>query len=76
MTPYPPAINNLTRIAAKRKVPVIAFTDCLASPVAPAAKVHLEIDEAEDCGIHSLSATICAAMALAVAAGARRREIA
>ncbi|HZP20018.1 MAG TPA: MurR/RpiR family transcriptional regulator [Bauldia sp.] len=71
-TPYWPMTVELTRQAAERKVPVIAITDSPFSPLAPSATVQLEIVEADYSGFRSLSATLCVAMALAVAAGARR----
>jgi DNA-binding MurR/RpiR family transcriptional regulator len=72
-TPYWPMTVELTRQAAERKVPVIAITDSPFSPLSPSAKVQLEIVEADYSGFRSLSATLCVAMALAVAAGARRK---
>jgi DNA-binding MurR/RpiR family transcriptional regulator len=71
-TPYTPATVDLTRAAAERHVPVIAITDSPFSPLSPSAKVQLEIVEADYSGFRSLSATLCLAMALAVATGARR----
>jgi DNA-binding MurR/RpiR family transcriptional regulator len=71
-TPYTPTTVDLTRAAADRNVPVIAITDSPFSPLAPSAKVQLEIVEADYSGFRSLSATLCLAMALAVTTGARR----
>lgn len=71
-TPYWPMTVELTRLAAERRVPVIAITDSPFSPLSPSAKVQLEIVEADYSGFRSLSATLCLAMALAVATGARR----
>ncbi len=71
-TPYWPMTVELTRRAAERKVPVIAITDSPFSPLAPSAQVQLEIVEADYAGFRSLSATLCLAMALAVATGAKR----
>jgi DNA-binding MurR/RpiR family transcriptional regulator len=70
--PYTPATVELTAGAATRKVPVIAITDSPLSPLSPSAQVQLEIVEADYAGFRSLSATLSLAMALAVAAGARR----
>jgi DNA-binding MurR/RpiR family transcriptional regulator len=70
--PYAPITVDLARHAADRHVPVIAITDSPFSPLAPGAKVQLEIVEADYAGFRSLSATLCLAMALAVATGARR----
>jgi DNA-binding MurR/RpiR family transcriptional regulator len=71
-TPYTPLTVDLAGAAAERHVPVIAITDSPFSPLAPSAKVQLEIVEADYSGFRSLSATLCLAMALAVATGARR----
>lgn len=71
-TPYTPATVELTGLAAERRVPVIAITDSPFSPLAPSATVQIEIAEADHAGFRSLSATLCLAMALAVATGARR----
>lgn len=70
--PYTPATVELTVQASGRKVPVIAITDSPLSPLSPSAEVQLEIVEADYAGFRSLSATLSLAMALAVAAGARR----
>ncbi len=72
--PYTPVTVELTRSAAERHVPVVAITDSPLSPLAPSAKVQLEIVEADYSGFRSLSATLCLAMALAVATAARRGD--
>ena len=71
-TPYTPTTVELTRQLATRHVPIIAITDSPFSPLTPSASVQLEIVEADYSGFRSLSATLCLAMALAVATGARR----
>jgi len=73
-SPYTPATVELTRAAAQRHVPVVAITDSPLSPLAPSAKVQLEVVEADYSGFRSLSATLCLAQALAVATGARRER--
>jgi DNA-binding MurR/RpiR family transcriptional regulator len=72
-TPYTPTTVELTRQLVARHVPIIAITDSPFSPLAPSASVQLEIVEADHSGFRSLSATMCLAMALAVATGARRK---
>ncbi|MCB1501649.1 MAG: MurR/RpiR family transcriptional regulator [Bauldia sp.] len=72
--PYTPTTVELAAAAAGRKVPVVAITDSPLSPLAPAAEVRIEIVEADYAGFRSLSATLSLAMALAVAAGARRTK--
>ena len=71
-TPYSPVTVDLTRQASERGVPVIAITDSPFSPLSPGARVQFEVVEADYSGFRSLSATLCLAMALAVATGARR----
>jgi DNA-binding MurR/RpiR family transcriptional regulator len=73
-SPYTPATVELTRAAAQRHVPVVTITDSPLSPLAPSARVQLEVVEADYSGFRSLSATLCLAMALAVATGARRER--
>jgi DNA-binding MurR/RpiR family transcriptional regulator len=71
-TPYTPTTVDLTSQLAGRGVPVIAITDSPFSPLSPNANVQFEVVEADYSGFRSLSATLCLAMALAVATGARR----
>jgi DNA-binding MurR/RpiR family transcriptional regulator len=71
-TPYTPTTIELAHELASRKVPVITITDSAFSPLAPSAQIQLEVVEADYSGFRSLSGTLCLAMALAVAAGARR----
>ncbi len=73
-TPYSPITVDLAGRAAERGVPVIAITDSPFSPLSPNAAVQLEVVEADYAGFRSLSATLSLAMALAVAAGARRES--
>ncbi|MCB1495736.1 MAG: MurR/RpiR family transcriptional regulator [Bauldia sp.] len=71
-SPYAPITVELTTRAAERGVPVIAITDSPFSPLSSNATIQLEVVEADFAGFRSLSATLALAMALAVAAGARR----
>lgn len=71
-TPYTPLTVELTDRSASRGVPVIALTDSAFSPLSPNATVKFEIPEADYAGFRSLAATFCVAMALTVAAGAKR----
>jgi DNA-binding MurR/RpiR family transcriptional regulator len=70
--PYSPITVELTGQAAGRKVPIVAITDSPFSPLSANASVQFELVEADYAGFRSLSATLSLAMALAVAAGARR----
>ncbi len=73
-TPYTPTTVELTERAADRGVPVIALTDSPFSPLSPKATVKFEIPEADYAGFRSLSATLCVAMTLTVAAGTERKQ--
>ena len=66
---------DLTDRLADRGVPVIALTDSPFSPLSPKASVKFEIPEADYAGFRSLAATLCVAMALAVATGAKRNKM-
>ena len=70
--PYTPATVELAAAAAAHKVPVITITDSPLSPLSPSATIQFEIIEADHAGFRSLAATLSLAIALAVAAGARR----
>lgn len=72
--PYTPMTVELTEHLAGRGVPVIALTDSPFSPLAPHATIAFEIVEADYAGFRSLSATLCMAMALAVATAAKRTK--
>lgn len=74
-TPYTPFTVELANRSASAGVPVIALTDSAFSPLSPAATVKFEIPEADYAGFRSLAATFCVAMALIVAAGAKRSEM-
>lgn len=71
-TPYTPATVELAAEASKRKVPVISITDSPLSPLSPSAEIQFEILEADHAGFRSLAGSMSLAMALVVAAGARR----
>jgi DNA-binding MurR/RpiR family transcriptional regulator len=71
-TPYTPMTVDLTERLAARGVPVIALTDSAFSPLSRHAAVKFEVPEADYAGFRSLAATLCVAMALAVATAARR----
>ncbi len=74
-TPYTPMTVDLTDRLAERGVPVVALTDSPFSPLSPRATVAFEIPEADYAGFRSLAATFCVAMALGVAAAAKRNEL-
>jgi DNA-binding MurR/RpiR family transcriptional regulator len=72
--PYTPATVELAAAAASRKVPVISITDSALSPLSPSASIQFEMVEADYAGFRSMAATFSLAMALVVAAGARRNK--
>lgn len=73
-TPYTPTTVDLAQKAAAAGVPVVAITDSPFSPLRPCAAVQFDVAEADFSAFRSLSATFCLAMALAVAAAARREQ--
>jgi DNA-binding MurR/RpiR family transcriptional regulator len=73
-TPYTPMTVELTERAADHGVPVIALTDSALSPLSPKATIKFEIPEADYAGFRSLSATLCVAMTLTVAAATERKQ--
>lgn len=70
-TPYTPFTVEQARIAAERGTPVIVITDSVFSPLQPYARIWFEVVESDFGAFRSLSATLCLAMTLAVAAGER-----
>ena len=70
-TPYTPFTVEQARAAADRGTPVIVITDSVFSPLQPYARIWFEVVESDYGAFRSLSATLCLAMTLAVAAGER-----
>jgi DNA-binding MurR/RpiR family transcriptional regulator len=68
---YASDVLDLVERCHDRGVPVVAITDGPLSPLAPFARVSLEVVEAEVQAFRSLSASMCLALALAVALGHR-----
>ena len=71
-TPYTPSTVEMTTLIGRRGVPILAITDSAFSPLAPIAKVWLEVAETDFGAFRSLAATLCLAMALAVATAEKR----
>ena len=65
-TPYAPTTIELAHVAARRGIPVIAITDSPFSPLAPVARVRIDVAEADYGAFRSLAATFALAMTLAV----------
>jgi DNA-binding MurR/RpiR family transcriptional regulator len=72
--PYTPLTVDTTRMLAARDVPVVAITDSALSPLTRSATVWFEVSEADFGAFRSMSATLCLAMALGVAAAERRQD--
>ncbi|MCB1884264.1 MAG: MurR/RpiR family transcriptional regulator [Geminicoccaceae bacterium] len=72
--PYAPETLGLAVRAADAGVPLLALTDGPLSPLVPLAEATLFLREAEHAGVRSLSASMCLAVSLIVAAGARLAE--
>ncbi|WP_370438972.1 MurR/RpiR family transcriptional regulator [Microvirga sp. TS319] len=73
-TPYAPATADLTAVAARGNIPVVAITDSAFSPLVASADVWLEVAEADFGAFRSLSASFALAMALAVGTAEKRAE--
>ena len=65
-TPYAPSTVELAHAAARRGIPVVAITDSPFSPLAPVARVRIDVAEADYGAFRSLAATFALAMTLAV----------
>ncbi len=70
-SPYSPETLAVTEAAVKAGASVLAITDGPLSPLAPLAKVCLEVEEAEVESFRSLSACMCLALTLVVSLGHR-----
>jgi len=73
-TPYTPATIELAQVLARRGIPVIAITDSAFSPLAPLARIRLDVDEADYGAFRSLAATFALAMTLAVGTAERKGQ--
>lgn len=71
-TPYTPATVELSSLARRSNVPVVAVTDSPFSPLVAHSTCWIEVAEADFAGFRSLAATFSLAMALAIATGERR----
>lgn len=74
--PYSEETIALAKDARDRGLPVVALTDRLTSPLARNADAILTVPEVDFGAFRSLSATIAMAIALAVAVGSARDEMA
>lgn len=72
--PYAPETVKVVATASKRDVPVIVITDSSLSPIAPAARVLLEVHDAQVHSFRSLAASMCIAQTLATSLAFRSRD--
>lgn len=72
--PYSAETVELTQIAARQDVPVVAITDGSKSPIRDLSNEVLAISEVDVGAFRSLSATLSLAAALAVAVGAAKSD--
>ncbi len=69
--PHTPATVELATYACGRGVPVVAITDTLTSPLRRLDATVLSVSEVDVGAFRALSATLCLALTLVVATGAR-----
>lgn len=70
--PYAGETQTVAESAARARVPIIAMTDSLVSPLARLASLCLIVSEADLRGFRSLTANLCLAQTLVVALTLRR----
>lgn len=68
-------IGKVSERYVQKSVPVVAITDTMLSPLYSVSDVSLLVSEVDFGAFRSLSATLCLAMALAVAVGTARQAI-
>uniref|UniRef100_UPI0035CA8903 MurR/RpiR family transcriptional regulator n=1 Tax=uncultured Sphingomonas sp. TaxID=158754 RepID=UPI0035CA8903 len=66
-SPYSPETTLTVEEAAAKRVPIIAISESVVSPIAQQARVVLQVRETEIRGFRSLSASMCLVQALAIA---------
>lgn len=71
-TPYTPLTVELTQQAADRKIPIVAITDSVFSPLAGLTEALFEVAEADYQGFRSTAATTALIMTLAILVAERR----
>lgn len=66
-SPYSPETTSTVEEAAGARLPVIAISDSVVSPIAQRARLVLQVRETEIRGFRSLSASMCLVQTLAIA---------
>lgn len=72
-SPYSPETIGMTEAVAARGIDVIGITDTIVSPMSKVARQTLLVSEVDFGAFRSLSATLCLAIAIAVAVGTARQ---
>ncbi|MGF9692485.1 MurR/RpiR family transcriptional regulator [Rhizobium sp. 0TCS1.26] len=72
-SPYSAETLDLVEAVRAKSVPVVALTDMAVNPLKKSGATVLSISEVDFGAFRSLSATLCVAIALSTAVGARRR---
>jgi len=72
-SPYSPETVAMAEAVAARGIDVVGITDTFVSPMSKSAKQTLLVSEVDFGAFRSLSATLCLAIALAVAVGTLRQ---
>ena len=73
-SPYSPETVAMAEAVAARGIDVVGITDTFVSPMSKSAKQTLLVSEVDFGAFRSLSATLCLAIALAVAVGTLRQS--
>ncbi|MEL4373698.1 MurR/RpiR family transcriptional regulator [Brucella cytisi] len=73
-SPYSPETVTMAETVAARGIDVVGITDTFVSPMSKSAKQTLLVSEVDFGAFRSLSATLCLAIALAVAVGTARQS--
>lgn len=73
-SPYSAETLDLVELVRSRDVPVVALTDASVNPLRKLGATTLTVSEVDFGAFRSLSATLCVAIALSTAVGARRRS--
>ena len=73
-SPYSPETVAMAETVAARGIDVVGITDTFVSPMSKSAKQTLLVSEVDFGAFRSLSATLCLAIALAVAVGTLRQS--
>ena len=73
-SPYSPETVAMAETVAARGIDVVGITDTFVSPMSKSAKQILLVSEVDFGAFRSLSATLCLAIALAVAVGTARQS--